>query len=201
LRPQALSIPREALIRGPRRDRVVVALGDGRFTAREVMTGMESGDWVEILAGLAEGEKVVTSAQFLLDSEASLAGSIERLDTLPAADEAETPVTAFGSGWVESVDEAQRRIRISHGPIDALGWPGMTMEFEVVDQADADLAALRTGQDVRFQLQQVESGRFVIMAVGSRDADDQALTPELLEQLEQAPESTPAPEVKVHDHD
>ena len=79
--PDALSIPREALIRGRDVDRVVVALGDGDYTVYEVMSGIESGGWVEIVAGLEEGDEVVTSAQFLIDSEASMAGSIQRLDS------------------------------------------------------------------------------------------------------------------------
>ncbi len=83
LQPNALSIPLEALIRAPYRDRVVVSLGDGKFRVHEVMTGMESGEWVEIIAGIEEGDKIVTSAQFLLDSEASLVGSIRRLDSTP----------------------------------------------------------------------------------------------------------------------
>ncbi|MCH8057687.1 MAG: efflux RND transporter periplasmic adaptor subunit [Proteobacteria bacterium] len=83
LQPNALSIPLEALIRAPYRDRVVVSLGDGKFRVHEVMTGMESGEWVEIIAGIEEGDKIVTSAQFLLDSEASLVGSIRRLDSAP----------------------------------------------------------------------------------------------------------------------
>ncbi len=84
--PGALSIPREALIRGQDTDRVVVALGDGKYTVHEVMTGIESGGWLEIIAGLEVGDEVVTSAQFLIDSEASLAGSIHRLDATRMTD-------------------------------------------------------------------------------------------------------------------
>ena len=50
--PGALSIPREALIRGQDTDRVVVAIGDGNYTVHEVMSGIESGGWLEIIAGL-----------------------------------------------------------------------------------------------------------------------------------------------------
>ncbi|HEX6572432.1 MAG TPA: efflux RND transporter periplasmic adaptor subunit, partial [Steroidobacteraceae bacterium] len=78
---QALNIPRSALIRGGSQDRVVVALGDGRFTSRKVVPGPESGDRVTILEGLQEGELVVTSAQFLLDSEANLDAGLERLES------------------------------------------------------------------------------------------------------------------------
>lgn len=168
LRPRALSIPREALIRGPQRDRVVIADGQGRFRVHEVLTGMESGQFVEILAGVSEGDRVVTSAQFLIDSEASLAGSIVRLESAEAGHEPVDPVTAFGSGWIEEIKPAQGRMRVSHGPIDALGWPAMNMELEV--EPTLDLDQFEVGQDIRFQLRQVESGRFIITAATPRDS-------------------------------
>jgi Cu(I)/Ag(I) efflux system membrane fusion protein len=74
-----LHIPREALIRSGKAERVILALGDGRFQAREVTAGLETGDWVEILAGLEAGERVVTSGQFLIDSESSLKASLARM--------------------------------------------------------------------------------------------------------------------------
>lgn len=76
-----LVIPREALIRTPDGGRVVLALGDGRFSSRQVVPGLESGEFVEIISGLNEGEQVVTSAQFLIDSETSLKAGLERLDS------------------------------------------------------------------------------------------------------------------------
>lgn len=75
-----LNVPRGALIRGGAQDRVVVALGDGRFASRRVVAGAERGDRVAILDGLREGEQVVTAAQFLLDSEANLDAGLERLE-------------------------------------------------------------------------------------------------------------------------
>jgi Cu(I)/Ag(I) efflux system membrane fusion protein len=164
LQPNALSIPREALIRAPGRDRVVVALGGGRFGVNEVMTGMESGDWVEILAGIREGDHVVTSAQFLIDSEASLTGSITRLGTAPVSAASKPAELAFGSGKVEAVDTQSRRLRISHGPIEALAWPSMTMEFD----ADPGVALdrLAPGQDIRFALRQESAGHWVISQAG-----------------------------------
>ena len=77
----ALSIPREALIRGAESARVIMALDGGRFQAREVVAGIESGDRVEILDGLEEGDHIVTSAQFLIDSEASLKASLQRMQS------------------------------------------------------------------------------------------------------------------------
>jgi Cu(I)/Ag(I) efflux system membrane fusion protein len=75
----AVMIPRSALIRSGSEDRVVVALGEGRFAPRRVIVGPESGDRVVIRDGLAEGEQVVVAGQFLLDSEANLRAGMERL--------------------------------------------------------------------------------------------------------------------------
>ena len=158
--PAALSIPREALIRGQDTDRVVVALGDGKYTVHEVMTGIESGDWLEIIAGLEVGDEVVTSAQFLIDSEASLTGSIQRLDARETTDAKSGQQAAFGSGIVEAVDPASRRIRISHGPIEALGWTAMTMEFDVLPGANLD--SINIGQNVHFSLSHSKVGDYVI---------------------------------------
>jgi membrane fusion protein, copper/silver efflux system len=76
-----LNIPRSALIRSGTQDRVVIALGEGRFASRKVVAGAESGGRVTIVEGLEEGEQVVTSAQFLLDSEANLDAGLERLES------------------------------------------------------------------------------------------------------------------------
>jgi Cu(I)/Ag(I) efflux system membrane fusion protein len=73
-------VPREALIRGSSTDRVVLDLGDGRFRSQPVIVGIESGDRVEITAGLAAGDRVVASGQFLIDSESNIDGALERMD-------------------------------------------------------------------------------------------------------------------------
>ena len=75
----AIVIPVEALIRTGREERVVIALGDGRFESRTVTAGIESGDWVAIIEGVQPGDRVVTSGQFLIDSEASLKASTQRM--------------------------------------------------------------------------------------------------------------------------
>lgn len=91
--PQAnvLSIPREALIATGERESVVKSLGEGRFQPVNVVTGMRSGETVEILSGLEEGDQVVVSGQFLIDSESSLQASFRRLSDQPS-----TPVPATG---------------------------------------------------------------------------------------------------------
>ncbi len=74
-----LVIPTEALIRTGLQERVIIAKGDGKFEARIVQSGIESGRYIEILQGVKEFEKVVVSGQFLIDSEASLRGSLLRM--------------------------------------------------------------------------------------------------------------------------
>lgn len=81
-------IPLEGLIRTGREERVIIDLGEGRFEAREVVSGIESGDYVEIIQGVDEGERVVTSGQFLIDSEASMRAGIKRMHK-PAGNMAE----------------------------------------------------------------------------------------------------------------
>ena len=75
----ALSVPLEALIRTGKTDRIILALENGSFRPAEVLAGIESGGRIEIIAGLSAGERVVISAQFLIDSEASLSGTAHRL--------------------------------------------------------------------------------------------------------------------------
>jgi len=76
-----LEIPREALIATGAREAVVKALGDGHFQPVDVVTGMQTAEAVEILSGLNEGDEVVVSGQFLLDSESSLQASFRRMSS------------------------------------------------------------------------------------------------------------------------
>lgn len=73
-------VAREALIRGGSVDRVVLALGSGRFRAQAVATGIEAGDRVEIRSGVSAGDTVVTSGQFLIDSESNIDAALTRMD-------------------------------------------------------------------------------------------------------------------------
>lgn len=78
---KALLVPSEAVIRTGTRSVVIVAEGEGRFRQQEVELGIESGGRSEIRKGLAEGDKVVVSGQFLIDSEASLRATGRRMES------------------------------------------------------------------------------------------------------------------------
>jgi Cu(I)/Ag(I) efflux system membrane fusion protein len=73
-------VPDDALIATGTHTRVLLAEGDGHFRAVSVRIGRAVGGYTEVLDGLAGGENVVVSGQFLIDSEANLSGALERLD-------------------------------------------------------------------------------------------------------------------------
>ena len=78
---RGITIPSEALIRTGTRNAVVLAIGAGRFQPVDVTPGAESGDWIEILKGIKAGDVVVTSGQFLIDSEANVRASFSRMQS------------------------------------------------------------------------------------------------------------------------
>ncbi|MDR6775605.1 efflux RND transporter periplasmic adaptor subunit [Azospirillum sp. BE72] len=151
-REGVIAIPNGALIRTGQADRAVLALGDGRFKPVPVKAGLAVGDMVEITEGLKEGDRVVTSAQFLIDSESSLtAGFASMQDAgMPMAKETAAPPMspAMGEGEVTAIAADGRKVTISHGPIPDLSWPAMAMEFGVAP--GVSVQGLAPGARVRF---------------------------------------------------
>ena len=85
-----LAVPEESIIRSGRRTIAVVAVGEGRFSPREVVLGIDTGDgWIEVQDGLEEGESVVTSGQFLIDSESKLQEAAQKMLAPKPAEDAE----------------------------------------------------------------------------------------------------------------
>jgi Cu(I)/Ag(I) efflux system membrane fusion protein len=74
-------VSRQAVIRGGALDRVVVDLGGGYYQSRPVSLGVESGDRIAIRSGVEAGERIVTSAQFLIDSESNIESALGRLES------------------------------------------------------------------------------------------------------------------------
>ena len=87
----AVLVPAPAVLRTVQRNLVVVAEGGGRFTPREVHLGVEGDGRVEILSGLEPGEEVVTSAQFLIDSESNLREAVQKLIAARSAGDTVAP--------------------------------------------------------------------------------------------------------------
>lgn len=159
---EAVHVPRETVIRSGNGDRVVLALGNGRFRPVEVVTGIESGGRTEILEGLEAGDTVVASAQFLIDSESSLAGGFRRLTPMDDQPEPEPPPVE-AEGVVNTVMPEAGKLNLTHEPIPEIGWPTMTMDFAVTDAVDLDTVA--AGATVRFTLSPASDGSYEITAI------------------------------------
>ena len=78
---QVVHVPRAAVIRGSTHDRVVLALGEGRFRSVPVTLGRESGERVVVLAGLKPGDEIVASGQFLIDSESNVDAALQKMNS------------------------------------------------------------------------------------------------------------------------
>lgn len=163
-----LLVPSEAVIASGTRSVVLVVEGANRIRPAVVATGREVGDDTEITAGLAEGQQVVASGQFLIDSEANLKSVLPKLAGSAAA-AAHTPAqpaatTHAGVGKVEQVtDEA---LTLSHGPIPTLQWPPMTMDFR--KPGPGAFQDIRAGQVVEFEFVESEDGYELKKVVVSR---------------------------------
>lgn len=150
-----LVVPTEAVIRTGKRAVVIVRKDNGWFEPREISLGVELGDDIEAVQGLSEGDQVVASGQFLIDSEArlrSVLGSMSSPPTQAAVpmSPASSPAVHLADGKVESM--AADSITISHGPVASLKWPAMTMGFTKPDpKAFADI---KTGDTIRFEFKE-----------------------------------------------
>ncbi|MHC9061702.1 efflux RND transporter periplasmic adaptor subunit [Nitrospira sp. CMX1] len=78
-----LAIPQEAIIESGQKQVVFLHLGGGKLEPRLIKTGVKTGEWSEVLTGLNEGEHIVTSANFLIDSESRLKSVIEGMGGMP----------------------------------------------------------------------------------------------------------------------
>lgn len=163
----ALVIPRAALIRTGEGDRVILALGNGRFKAQAIKIGIESGNHYQVLSGLNMGDVVVTSAQFLIDSESNLKAAFSRLQNhqhskanKPIID---TPAQFIGMGKVKSIDVNRRTISLHHQPIPALNMLAMTMELAVAK--DVPLNQVKTGDEIHFVLIKKKNGAYLIAKI------------------------------------
>ncbi|MDP3164877.1 MAG: efflux RND transporter periplasmic adaptor subunit [Hydrogenophaga sp.] len=131
-RPKAaatLLVPSDAVIHTGRRSVVMVAEEGGRFRPVEVTAGLEVGGQTEINAGLAVGQRVVLSGQFLIDSEASLRGLEARLNAEPAP----TPQRYTTDAVIDAL--SGDTVTLTHPPIEALKWPQMQMDFKLPPRA------------------------------------------------------------------
>lgn len=154
---EVLSIPREAVIRTGNQNRVVLAQGEGRFKSIAVNLGRMDDHLVEITEGLLEGDAIVTSAQFLIDSESSKTSDFKRM---------EQGELIFEPVWVkakvEHVMGDMGMVKLTHDPIPEWEWPVMTMMFFVDDALSID--KFNVGEELHVQLKK-EDDDYVIIGI------------------------------------
>lgn len=174
---ETLNVPRQALIKAGHHNRVVKALGEGRYQSVLVEAGLEgqirsqdehSMKWeerVQILKGLNEGDRVVTSAQFLIDSESNVDADLRRMEAPAETDSAEDSAKrVISSGTVHKVMADMGMVSITHEPIPEWDWPRMKMDFQVAESVALD--ALKSGETVRFELEKTGDWDYLLTAVG-----------------------------------
>jgi Cu(I)/Ag(I) efflux system membrane fusion protein len=148
-----LLIPSEAVIRTGKRALVMLAEGEGLYRPHEIQVGREADGRFEVLAGLSEGQAVVTSGQFLIDSEASLQGVLAKIDD-PMA---EQPPLHEAKGVIRELEG--QTVTLEHGPFNSLSMPGMTMTFDLAKPEVA--TGLKIGDSVRIGVRQSDAGLVV----------------------------------------
>ena len=163
----SLAVPSEAVIETGRRKIVIVRRNDA-FVPVEVETGREAGEMTQIVSGLQPGAEVVVSGQFLIDSEASLSGVMERLNA-NAPKEGQQPDLALANGTIQSMDLQQGRVTIEHGPVPKMNWPPMTMTFRVPNTSM--LRGLTKGARVDFAFNPRQQGDAYVIQSIRRAAD------------------------------
>ncbi|SMY18440.1 efflux RND transporter periplasmic adaptor subunit [Photobacterium aquimaris] len=151
-----LTIPTQAVIRSGNMTRVVLAEGNGKYRSAKIRIGREADNLVEVTAGLTTTDRIVTSAQFMLDSESSKSADLSRIN---GVDKAAT--TTWAQGEITAINADQRILTINHQPVSAWNWPAMTMDFNI--DKNIKIKELAIGQQIEFELQKTANGQYTII--------------------------------------
>ncbi|HZV54238.1 MAG TPA: efflux RND transporter periplasmic adaptor subunit [Rhodocyclaceae bacterium] len=156
------TVPVSAVIDSGARKVAIVELGEGRFESREVKTGARGDQYVEVLEGLREGERVVVAGNFLIDSESNLKASLGGMEKPKASG-----VGHHADGTLDAIDARAGTVTITHQPVASLKWPAMTMEF--VPANPALLAGVKPGTPIAFEFVERKPGEWVITKIEKRN--------------------------------
>ena len=159
-----VTVPASAVIDDGVRQVVLLALDEGRFKPQPVKLGARGRDLVEVSEGIRAGERVVVSANFLIDSESQLKAALSNLtDAGVSSSQAAAAPLYRAAGTLDAIDAGSNSVTMTHGEIPALKWPEMTMDFGLA--APGIVAGLAPGTAVRFEFEQREPGEFVITRI------------------------------------
>ena len=162
---QVLAVPRESVIRTGSQDRVVLALGGGSYKSVEIQAGRSDQNHIEVLSGVSKGEKVVTSAQFLIDSESSKSSDFKRLDNSEKKTE-----SVWVSAEITNTMPSHRMISASHEAISEWQMDAMTMDFKVNSKIDID--TLVPGTQLHMEISKLGDGSYEIIGTHIMSSPD-----------------------------
>ncbi|RTR38701.1 efflux RND transporter periplasmic adaptor subunit [Shewanella canadensis] len=165
---EVLLVPKEAIIRTGSSDRVVLALGEGRYKSIAVKVGRYDEKFAEILSGVSAGDIVASSAQFLLDSESSKTSDFKRMNSQDE-DENPAPSTVWVEASINSLMAGHRMLNMDHQAIAEWDWPAMTMDFTVADSVD--FSALQPGLTLHVELSKSADGNVEVVMIHIPDGD------------------------------
>ncbi|WP_220636757.1 efflux RND transporter periplasmic adaptor subunit [Georgfuchsia toluolica] len=156
-----------AVIDSGTRQIVLIQLGEGRFEPREVKLGTRTDNYVEVVEGVKDGEQVVVAANFLIDAESNLKAALGGLGHAHDAAKPATTVDHRAEGKLDAIDAKAGTVTITHGPIESLRWPGMTMDFTLANSAL--LGNLKPGTIVAFTFVERSPDEWVIVKLEAAD--------------------------------
>ncbi|WP_112481135.1 efflux RND transporter periplasmic adaptor subunit [Vibrio variabilis] len=166
LQPQTdeavLTIPRSAVIRSGGMSRVVLSEGEGKYRSARIRVGREASDRIEVLEGLTTQDIVVTSAQFMLDSESSQSADLSRINGVEPPTE-----TVWAKGEITNVMAGHAMLTINHQPVPEWNWPGMVMDFNV--EPDVTMEKLAAGQQIEFEMAKTPDGQYTVTAINASE--------------------------------
>jgi len=183
---EVLTVPSSAVIDSGTRQIVLVQLAPGRFDPRVVKLGSHGENYVEVLEGVAAGEEVVISANFLIDAESNLKAALSGLDghvgSAPATGQKQPDISQQQDASKQTPAVVGHRVQgtlnavnadgtanITHGPVETLNWPGMTMDFALANSALA--ADIKPGTAISFEIVERKPGEWVITKVQAQPQD------------------------------
>jgi len=160
-----LAVPASAVIDSGTRRVVLIDQGEGRFEPREVKLGARGDEYTAITEGVKEGERVVVSANFLIDAESNLKAALGGM--AGGADVAgKKQVTHSAVGTLDDFDAGSGMLLITHEPVETLKWPRMTMEFTPAN--DAVAKSVKPGAPISFDFVERKPGEWVVTRIEAR---------------------------------
>ncbi len=175
---KSLLVNKEAVIRTGNQDRVVLALGQGKFKSVEVKLGRSDQKYFEIIEGLNDQDNIVVSAQFLLDSESSKTSDFKRMSVYEDSHNdmetssvnnkmnraTESLPSARVKGRINTIDVENRLLNISREAIEKWQRPAATVNFAL--DASINIDTLLPESDIDFTFD-INNGEFIVTQLHS----------------------------------